>query len=901
MDQHHTKIAFKVLQTNINSILCLAFLLIGISFNSFSQVETTPIKTPIESIIVTNDSLQLEQMLKEAQKKATDTIINPVKKQEKEALADIIWHTADDYIRQDFVNNRITLYNNAHIKYQNVEVKAGEILIDYKSNKIFAKGIKDSIGYKQIPWVKQGKEESKQDSILLNYKTEKALVWGLKSEQSDGLFVSSSLSKKENDSTLYIRKIRITTSKKDKPDYYLQIDKAKLVPNKKIVAGPTQLYIADVPTPAILPFAYFPLEKERTSGFLIPSWGENSTQGYFLQNGGYYFAVSDYADLTLLGDIYSNGSWGMRAETNYIVKYKYSGNFNFRYENLINGLRGFPDYGKSANYNIRWSHSQDQKASPNSRFSASVNLGSSKYYRESLNEYNSNAFLNNTLSSSVSYYQNFVGTPFNMTVSATHQQNTNTESISLTLPSLQVGMDRLYPFAKDGAQDNAFRKIGLTYGLRGDNRINTTDEFFFKKEMFETAQSGLQHDVGLSTNMRLFNYLTLSPSVNYKEVWYLESINKTYNPTIQKIEVDTINGFAAFREYSAGVSMSTTIYGMFNFKKGRMQAIRHTMNPSISYGYRPDFDQYYDKVQQTADPNDVIEYTKFEQGIYGAPGRGVSNSLGFNLSNTFEAKVKERDSTKTEFKKIMLLNSLNFSTSYNLEADSLKLSPISFSGGTAFFDNKLMLNFGGTLDPYALDDNFQRINTFNIKDGGGLFRLTNANMSMNYSFSSDNFKKQADGSRGPTTTTPANQPPLNDELFGQNMQVSNAPEEESKEPKTAELYNAKIPWKLTLAYTMGYSNARGEREINSNSLMFSGDAELTPKWSVGVSSGYDFKSKGFTYTQLRFQRDLDSWRMSFNWIPFGIRQTYYFYIGVKSSILSDLKYDKRQVPDRRLF
>lgn len=839
-------------------------------------------------------------MLKLAKDKSTDTLPIPPKVAKKEALEGIITHTADDYIRQDFVNNRITLHNNAYVKFKDIEVKAGIITIDYKLNKIMAKGIKDSLGYHQIPWVKQGREESNQDSITVNYKTEKALVWGLKSEQSDGMYVSSSLTKKENDSTLYIRKIRITTSKKEKPDYYLQIDKAKLVPNKKIVAGPTQLYIADVPTPAILPFAYFPLEKDRTSGFLIPSWGENSQQGYFLQNGGYYFAISDYLDLTILGDIYSNGSWGLRAETNYLVKYRYSGNFNFRYENLINGLRGFPDYGKSANFNVRWSHSQDTKASPNSRFSASVNLGSSRYFRESLNEYNTNAFLNNTLSSSISYYNSLVGTPFNMTVSATHSQNTNTESINMSLPSLQVGMDRLYPFASDGAKDNAFRKIGLTYGLRADNRINTTDDLFLKKGMFEGAQSGMQHDVSLSTNMRLLSYFTLSPSVNYKEVWYLESIRKNYEPTAQSIVIDTISGFASYREYSGGLSLSTTVYGMFNFKKGNMQAIRHTMNPSISYGYRPDFNQYYDKVQRTADPNDIVEYTKFEGGIYGVPGRGISNSLGFNLSNTFEAKVKPKDSTQTEFKKIMLLNSLNFSTNYNLEADSLRWSPVSFSGGTSFFDNKLSLNFGGSLDPYALNENNQRINTYNIKEGGGLFRLTNANMSMNYSFSSDNFKKDKTTDSAEDKSR-SNEPPPSDELFGETMKVSNVAEEESEEPKKAELYNATIPWKLTLAYTMGYSNSIGENSISSNSLMFSGDAELTPKWSVGVSSGYDFKNHGFTYTQLRFQRDLDSWRLSFNWVPFGIRQTYYFYIGVKSSILSDLKYDKRQVPDRRLF
>ncbi|MDO9260972.1 MAG: putative LPS assembly protein LptD, partial [Flavobacteriaceae bacterium] len=713
------------LQTNIYHILSFVFVFFGINF--FANSQEIPKKTisKTATTVQLNDSIRLVEMLKEAQSTTKDTLTIPPKAVKKEALEAIITHTADDYIRQDFVNNRITLSNNAYVKFKDIEVKAGIIIIDYKLNRIMAKGIKDSIGYHQIPWVKQGREESKQDSIMVNYKTEKALVWGLKSEQSDGMFVSSALSKKENDSTLYIRKIRITTSKKENPDYFLQIDKAKLVPNKKIVAGPTQLYIADVPTPAILPFAYFPLEKKRTSGFIIPSWGQSNQQGYFLQNGGYYFALSDNADLTLQGDIYSNSSWGIRAETMYLFKYRNSGNFKFKYENLIIGLRGLPDYNKSAIFNLQWSHSQDPKASPNSRFSSSVNMGSSKYFQKSFNEYNTSAFLKNDLSSSISYYKKFVGTPFNMTVGLTHSQNTNTEKITMTLPSLQVGMDRLNPFEKEGAQDNAFRKIGFTYGFRADNRINTTDDLFLKKGMFEGAQSGMQHDASLSTNMRLFNFFTVSPGVNYKEVWYLESIQKNYDPNSKKIITDTINGFTAFREYGAGASLSTTIYGMFNFKKGRMQAIRHTMNPTISYSYRPDFKQYYQTVRQSHKPNDIIEWTKFEGGIYGIPGRGVSNSLGFNLSNTFEAKVKEKDSTKTEFKKIMLLNSLNFNTSYNMAADSMRWNPITIDGGTSFFDNKLTLNFGGELDPYALDENKKRIKAFNIDNGGNLFRLTN--------------------------------------------------------------------------------------------------------------------------------------------------------------------------------
>ncbi|MCF6168025.1 putative LPS assembly protein LptD [Lutibacter sp.] len=827
--------------------------------------------------------------------KSKDSIIKPI-----ELLESIIDHSADSLIKQDIKKNKIILLNNAHIHYKDIDLTAGYIEINNNTNIVWAKGIKDSIGeYSQLPVFKQGAEESAQDSIAFNFKTERAKIWGLKTEQ-DGVIIKGEVTKKENDSTIYVQNIKFTTSKKDNPDYYITTKKAKIVPNKKIVIGLSNLVITNVPTPLFLPFAYIPLTKGSVSGFIMPTWGDTAQQGYFLQNGGYYFAINDYVDLAVLGDVYTNGSWGLRTESSYAVKYRFSGNFSFKYENLINSIKGFDDYSKTTNYNIRWSHSQDAKASPNSRFSASVNLGSSTYYRESLNEYNTNSFLNNTLSSSISYYKKFVGTPFNISLSVTHAQNTNTESITMSLPSLQFNMDRIFPFAsKSGSKNNALQKLGVTYTLRGDNNINTTDEFFFKKEMFETAKSGLQHNATFSTNMKVFKYFTLSPNANYKEVWYFDRINKTYNAEENIVVTDTLNKFSSYREYSTGVSLSTTIYGMLKFKKGRLQAIRHIIRPNVSYSYRPDFSSFYEEVQQSDDPNDVLEYSPFSNGVYGGPGTGLSNSLNFTLNNTFEAKVMSKDSTKTEAEKITLINNLNFSTSYNMASDSLKWSPVRMNAGTNFFNKKLQLNLNATLDPYAITNNGTKINTFNINNGGSLFRLTNAALTMNYSFSSSKSNKQESKKE---QNAKANN---SDGIFGENLNNSNSlgskSDTNNKKVKSAKLYHATFPWKLNLAYSLNYSNSNREREISSNSLMFSGDIELTPKWKVGFSSGYDIKSNGFTYTQLRFSRDLDSWKLNFNWVPFGDRQTYYFFIGVKSSMLSDLKYDKRQVPDRRLF
>lgn len=847
------------------------------------------VKDTIPQVIKDSIRFQKDSLLS----KTVDTL------KAKEILESIITHSADSLIRQDIKNNKITLYKNAHVQYGDIDLQAGYIEIDNNTNIITAKGIKDSASvYSQHPIFKQGSQESTQDSLMFNFKSEKAKIWNLKTEQ-EGLIIRGENSKKYNDSIIFIENIKITSSQKENPDYYIDVKKAKFIKDSKLVAGTSQLVIADVPTPVILPFAYVPLTKGRTSGFLMPTWGENNNQGYFLQNGGYYFVVNDNLDLAVLGDIYTNGSWGLRAESGYKKRYKYSGNFTFRYENLINSLKGLDDYGKTTNYNIRWSHSQDTKASPNSRFSASVNMGSSKYYKQSNNEYNTNSFLNNTLSSSISYYKKFVGTPFNMSLSVTHSQNTNTEKINMTLPSLQLNMDRIYPFAgKGGAKKNAVQKTGLNYSMKSENRISTTDDEFFTSKMFDEAKSGVQHNISLNTNMKALKYFTISPSVNYKEVWYFDKLSKEFDDVQNGVVTDTISGFNSFREYSSAVSLSTTFYGMFKFKKGGVEAIRHTVRPSVSYSYRPDFSFYDEEYQKSEDPTDIATYSPFANGIYGRPGSGLSNSLNFSLNNNLEAKLRKKDSTETEAKKIVLLNNLNFSTSYNMAADSLKWSPVNVSAGTKLFNNKLSLNARATLDPYALNSTGRKINTFNIQNGGSLFRVTNAGLTMNYSLSSKDEKK---GKSSKKNTQEANN---SDGVFGENLNVTNnfeSGDQDKTEEKETQLYQANIPWTLKLAYALNYTNNSRQNKITSHSLMFSGDIDLTPKWAVGFSSGYDVKNKGFSYTQLRFSRDLDSWKLNFNWVPFGTRQTYYFFIGVKSSMLSDLKYDKRKVPDRRLF
>ena len=883
--------------TNLRYIVLFLLFFCFYSNSSYAQVDVDKKEKNLDSNI---DSLKVVDG-KNLNISKLDTIANDSLHKPKEFLDDNIIHNAKDYMSNDFVNQRATLYNEAELFYQDIEIRAGVIIIDYKNNLAYARGIIDTAGeYIQKPEFKQGNQESVQDSLIYNFKNEKAIIYNSKTEQQ-GMIILGELTKKENDSTFFINKARFTTSEKENPDYYISTSNIKVVPNSKIVGGFSNLVVQDVPTPLILPFFYAPITRGRASGIILPTFGENRDQGYFLQNGGYYFNVNDYIDLAVLGDVYTNGSWGLRLETNYALRYRFSGGFSFRYESIINGQRGLPDYSKAKNFFIRWNHSQAAQSNPNARFSASVNFGNSQFFRESLNESSSPLYLVNTFSSSISYFKKFVNTPFSMNASLTHTQNTNTDRIDMNLPSFNLNMDRIYPFApKSGPKKNVFQKIGVTYSMAAQNRISNASDDFFDSDLFKDARSGIKHDVALGTSFKLLKYFTVSPNATYKDVWYFKHIEKRWDPDEGEVVTDTINGFSTFREYQTNASLSTTFYGTFNFKKGKLEAIRHVVRPAISYGYRPDFGSYYDAYQISPDPDDIGEYNPFQGGIYGGPSNGLNNSIGISLNNTLEAKVRSDDpDSEDETKKINLLNNLNFSTSYNMASDSLRWSPLQMTTGTQLLKNKLNINLRATMDPYALNSNGTRINTFNINNGGSLFRLTGANLTSNYSISSDEVGKNKKKSN--SSNRNRNEIESEESMFGKNI-VDNESDTEAKEAvEETKIYHTVMPWDIRLQYSLTYSNIRAENKISTNSLQLSGNIEFSPKWRVGISSGYDFKENGITYTQLRFERDLDSWRFSFNWIPFGDRATYYFYIGIKSSMLSDLKYDQRKVPDKRLF
>ncbi|KAB5491491.1 putative LPS assembly protein LptD [Flagellimonas hadalis] len=839
---------------------------------------------------------------------ATDSVETDTVPKKQPLLLDKIKYKAKDYVKLSQKDNKIYLYDEAEIYYQDTELKAGVIVMDYVKNEVYAGRMKDSLGnYTQLPYFKQGENEVRPDSIRFNFDTQKALIWNSRTEQqaglgqlgSDAMKVYAEITKKENDSVYFLYEGKLTTSKDTvDPDYYIRVRKAKFVPKKKIIAGYSNMYIVDVPTPIALPFAYFPLTTGRAPGLIFPTFGNDPQRGYFIQNGGYYLPISDYVDLAVTGDFYTNGSYGFRGQSIYSKRYKFRGNVNVSYENLIQSQLGFSDYSRTSNYNIRISHTQDPKASPNSRFSASVNLGSSQFYTNSLNQINRNNTQTNTFASSISYSKTFPAYPsVNTSLTLSHTQNSRTQQINMSLPTFQASMERIFPFAKrDGIKKGVIQNVNFQYDVNAQNSITTTEEDFFTSKMFDDARVGARHRIPIGTNFKVAKYFSVSLNGSYEDVWTLETIRRQYNMEEERVITDTIPGFDRFNRYNLGASIGTTMYGTWNFGEGKkIQALRHVMSPSVSYNYTPSFEQFYETY---LDKNgNEVQYTPFETSVYTRPSLNKGSSLSFSLKNSLEAKVRDKDSTATEPKKVSILSNLTFSASYNLEADSLKLSPINMSGATEIIKN-VPINFAATFDPYAIDNSGRRINTLNIKNGGGLARLTSARFNTGFSLDSEMFQKggkKKDPNEQEEPDYGANPFELDGARTGEpHFNKGDAEGGDVENP----IYNTSLPWDARFTYVATYNNNNRQGEITNHSLMFSGNIQLSPKWEVGFNSGYDLKNQGFADTRFNFKRDLGSFRLSFDWTPFGRYERWYFFVGIKSSILQDLKWENRSQPFR---
>ncbi|OFX22255.1 MAG: hypothetical protein A2033_07205 [Bacteroidetes bacterium GWA2_31_9] len=798
----------------------------------------------------------------------SETISSDTSKPTKSNKIDaIITYNAQDSIRFDLGNHKVYLFGNAVINYKAIELKADYIELDLSSDLIFAEGVKDSTdSIKGSPQFKDGDDQFNCKKLLYNFKSKKGLIYDVITEQGGG-YLHSGVTKKQENSSIDIKHGKFTTCNLEHPHFYVSLTKAKAIPNDKIISGPAYLVIEDVSLPLGIPFGYFPNKKGHTSGLIIPEYGEELNRGFFLRNGGYYFAISDYVDLKLLADIYSRGSWAANVTSNYRLRYKFSGNVYFKYENVIVGESFQTNYKNTKTYWLKWNHRQEQKARPYSNFSANVDFGKSSFHKYSAYT-DPNSYLQNTTQSNISYQKRFPNTPFNYSLNLRHSQNSLDSMVTLGLPEVALNMNRLYPFKRKKTVGNAkfYEKIGISYTSNIRNTVTDKDTALFRPEILTKMKNGMQHNIPISTSFNILKFVTVNPSFNYKEVWYLNSINRYLNDT-NGITTDTIQKFVRAGDRSFNTSLSTKLYGMYVFKGEKQAAIRHVMTPSIGYSIRPDYSKskfdYYRYYYADSSHQDSIMYSRFANGIFGSPPSGKSGNINFSLGNNVEMKLKSKKDTTQTFKKIMILESFSISSSYNLAVDSLKLAPFSINGRTTLF-KKLNLNFSGVIEPYALDTAKKTlINKFEYNESGKIGRLTNANISVGFRLNSKSKSKTENSEK-------------TKDLIG-------FPDD---------YVDFNIPWNVNIDYSYRYSKPQLEENI-TQSLRVSGDLSITSKWKISVSSGYDIKLKKFTFTNINIYRDLHCWEMRFTWIPFGFAQSYNFQINVKSAILQDLKLNKR--------
>lgn len=850
-------------KTVLKNILQILIILI---FNNF-LAQKTPEKLPKNAV---KDTISKK-----------DTIVA-----KKEALDDVLHTKADDQ-RRDIPKKMTFLNKNAQVKYQDMQIDADYISIDDNKNLIYARGKLDSLGKIIEPVITtQAGKKYETNEFSYNTKTKQAIAFNARTEESEGVIIAQK-TKKYNDSVFAMRKADYTTDeyfvkKKDTAaDYFMRASNIKLIKSKnksQIVTGPIQMYIEQVPTPLVMPFAILPFSDKRAAGILIPSFGEREDVGFFLNGIGYYQPIGEHFDLKVLADIYTKGSWNLRPQMNYQKKYRYSGSFNADIGTMVRGIKGLDDYTKNSTYRISWSHAQDSKSNPFLTFSAQVDIVSTKFYNNPLNNnyiFNQNV-LNTQQNSTVTLTKRFLKLPVTITGTASYSQNFATGLADLRLPQMNVAVNQFYLFkSKSGVRQGLIENITVNTGFNLTNFVNTQENELFKKEMWDKMQTGLKNNIALATNTTLAKYFTFSLSANIDNALTTKTLNRYYDP-VNNVTVDEINKkFAGYSSFSTTASLQTTLYGMMKFKKGSVvEAVRHMVTPSIGFTYSPDFSSpgfgYYKNYYNASGA--LTPYSIFEKGIVGSPSNSLVGALGFNIGNNIEMKVKSK-SDSTGVKKVKIFESLNLSGSYNFAAKDHPWSIITINGQSSFFNNKLTVNTSLSLDPYKIvfipgQDQGIRTETF------GGFSVQGFNVQLSY--------------------------PLSSEIFGE--KVDYAKKYSSKGEIRNENYYfdddhyARFDQSWTLNINANYAYSKGLNRFGNKiaSLGLDGSIKLTPYWNVTGSTHYDLVTKELAYTRIGFSRDQRSFTINFNWVPFGQYKVYDFFIGIKANILSDaLKYKDR--------
>ncbi len=816
------------------------------------------------------------------------------------------------------------LYGTSTVKYGELNLDAGYIQMDMDSSLLTAAGRPDSVGKMiETPVFKDEGGEYKSKGLKYNFKSKKGLISQAVTQQGEGWIVSGTTKKMADDVLCMVNGKYTTCDNHEHPHFYLDLSKAKVKPGSYIVSGPAHLVMEDVDLPLFLPFGYFPFKGKYSSGFLMPTYGDELQRGFYLSNMGYYFAFNDYVDMAIRTDIYSKGSWGIKANSTYRKRYKYSGNFSGSYVENVTGEKSLPDYAKSKDLRVNWSHTQDAKADPFKTFSASVNFATSGYTRNDLASlYNQRAFAENTKSSSVSYSQRFPESPWSLSASLTLNQSSKDSTLSISLPGLSMNMSTIYPFKRKNAvgEERWYEKIRVGYSGRMANSISNVKEYeIMSKSLVKDWKNGIMHSVPISATFNVFNYINVNTSFSYNERWYSSSLNKFYDETNDKVVTDTAWGFNRVWNYTAGVSASTKLYGMYQMNPkifGNISQIRHVLTPDISFSYNPDFGQskygYWDEYDylDSKGNRQVVSYSRYANGLYGVPGKGKSGTVSFSLDNNVEMKLKQVTDTSTNYKKVSLIDDLRFGTSYNLAADSLNWSDISASIRLKFGD-KYTLNLSGSFQPYTYilnsAGNPVRTNTTQFEKYGIPGRLTGTGTSVNYTLNNETFKnlakmfqKKPQGEAGAEAATDMGgvAPPANALADPDKVQQPLVP----LDAESALYAPCKIPWSIGISYSVRYGQSTFNKQKLeydydfSQNLSFSGNLTLTDKWTFTASTSYNFELKQLMTMNCSVTRDLHCWAMTASFIPIGPYKSYNFSIAVKSSLLEDLKYQQHQNP-----
>lgn len=805
-------------------------------------------------------------------------------------------YKASDSIRFNVKNQMVVMYNQSDVKYGDISLASYQITLNWGEDELTAIGLEDSLGkLSQTPVFEQAGEVYNAEKIRYNFESEKAIVTMARTQQGEGYLIGEKV--KRFGDRYFLRNGIYTTCNDPHPHFGIRSKKLKMVAGKQIITGPFQLEIADIPTPLGFPFGMVPIPKKRSSGIIIPAYGETRERGFFLRDGGLYLALSDYIDLTFLGEIYSRGGAGGRVMSRYKKRYRYDGSVEFRYNNLPQGEVGTANRAVQQDFWLTWSHRPFARGT--SRFSASVNAGTSTF--NARNSFNPNDYLSSSFTSNVSYSKSFAGTPFSFTSSLRHNQNVQTEVITVS-PQASLNMQRIFPLKKLIKKSSSpLAQLGLSYTSQGkidvtnsiaaasSGQLRTSegrqvpDTLGFNLSnmdvLLQNAGMGVKHNIPISTAFSLFNYFTVSPQANYTETWYKERYTYNYlgNDTVN---IDTVNSFSRFYDYSVSASVTTRFYSTYIFKskKAEKPALRHMLTPTLSFSYKPDFSDprfgLYEEIQ--VDETGRTERIPTMDGVYGRPSLGEQGNISLRLDNNVELKVFDREAQ--EMKKVKLIDNFSLSTAYNLAADSFNLADLQMSLRTNLFQ-RISININSSIDPYtwelySMDSatgraNQRRIPEFAWKNGQGLGSLKRLSFAISTSLNPEAVKSYI---------------PFEGVDPDQLNYINEHPEY---------YVDFSVPWNLSLNFNFSYTKNGFDEPNLTRTVSFNGDVSLTEKWKVTFRSGYDFELKDFSFTSIDIHRDLHCWQMSVSWIPFGPRQSYTLDIGVKASILQDLKLSRR--------